>query len=100
MLYLAPLQMIEAFWQAPPESLHDEKVIGHVLGFTDAWCQRSRWAGQGPPFVKIGRNVRYRKSDVVEWIGSQKRVSATEPATPRSAESARRRDTTFAAQEE
>lgn len=37
-----------------------------------------RIRGQGPPFVKLGRVVRYRKSDVETWIESQVRHSTSE----------------------
>lgn len=74
MLFLHPPHLSEDFWKAPDETLFTERTIAAVTGLTDAWCQRSRWAGQGPPFVRIGRNVRYRKSDVVAWIESQQWV--------------------------
>jgi predicted DNA-binding transcriptional regulator AlpA len=42
----------------------------------------SRWAkarltGDGPPFIKFGHLVRYRRSDVLAWIAAQPRVSST-----------------------
>ena len=30
-----------------------------------------RMRGEGPPFVKLGRSVRYREEDVVRWMRSQ-----------------------------
>lgn len=30
--------------------------------------ERDRWAGGGIPFLKIGRAVKYRKSDVLAWL--------------------------------
>jgi glucose-6-phosphate 1-dehydrogenase len=30
-----------------------------------------RWAGSGPPFVKVMRRVRYRREDVVTWARAQ-----------------------------
>ncbi len=50
-----------------------------------------RWQGKGPAYVKIGRLVRYRKSAVDEWLGSntvtrassgQQTPDATAPAAP------------------
>lgn len=32
-----------------------------------AWASR----GEGPPFVKVGRSVRYRKSDLDAWLASR-----------------------------
>ncbi len=33
--------------------------------------------GQGPPFVKVGSAVRYRRSDVEAWLDAQTRTSTT-----------------------
>jgi hypothetical protein len=30
-----------------------------LTGLSVAWFERSRWAGGGPPFVKLGSAVRY-----------------------------------------
>lgn len=32
-----------------------------------AWFERKRWEGQGPPFYRAGRAVRYMKSELLEW---------------------------------
>lgn len=34
--------------------------------------ERNRWAGGGVPYLKIGRKVLYRKSDVVNFLQQQK----------------------------
>ena len=60
----------------PPEScvrmprLWDQKTLAAYLGKSTAWCERARWAGEGPSFVKLGRHVRYRAEDVLEWVDS------------------------------
>ncbi|WP_246166883.1 helix-turn-helix transcriptional regulator [Marinobacter salinexigens] len=60
----------------PPEStvtmprLWDQKTLAAYLGKSTAWCERARWAGEGPRFIKLGRHVRYRAEDVLEWIDS------------------------------
>lgn len=33
-----------------------------------AWFEMSRFKGAGIPYVKIGRAVRYRTSDIQKWI--------------------------------
>lgn len=30
-----------------------------------------RMLGKGPPYVRIGRSIRYRKSDLVNWLEEQ-----------------------------
>ena len=32
-----------------------------------------RWRGIGPRFLKIGKHVRYRRSDLNEWLAGQTR---------------------------
>lgn len=40
----------------------------------EAWAVR----GGGPPFVKFGRAVRYRLSDLEAWANSQTRTSTSQ----------------------
>lgn len=64
----------------PPESsvtmprLWDQKTLAAYLGKSTAWCERARWAGDGPRFIKLGRHVRYRADDVLEWIEENART--------------------------
>lgn len=41
------------------------------------WAKR-RLSGDSPPFLKIGRCVRYRWSDVEAWLAAQTRTSTSE----------------------
>jgi hypothetical protein len=43
--------------------------------------QAERLRGGGCPYVKLGRNVRYRRSDVVAYIESHLRASTSEAAS-------------------
>jgi len=52
------------------QSLWTQKQLAGYLGKSTAWCERARWEGKGPKYVKLGRNVRYRYDDVIEWINS------------------------------
>ena len=51
--------------------LLDQKQLAEYLGKSQAWCERARWAGDGPKFIKLGRHVRYRVEDVLTWINDQ-----------------------------
>jgi hypothetical protein len=42
--------------------------------------QGRRVTGGGVPFVKIGRTVRYRRSDLIAYINANVRTSTTEEA--------------------
>jgi len=37
-------------------------------GMSSAWFEQCRFKGAGIPYIKIGRSVRYRTSDVQRWI--------------------------------
>jgi len=50
------------------DRLMREKEVFRLLGISDSTGQQMRLKGQGPKFVKIGRMVRYRESDVLEYI--------------------------------
>lgn len=68
------------FYASPVESLYDEIAIAAVVDVTVAKLQRDRWAGTGIKFIKIGRLVKYRKSDVLAWLAQfepQQSSSAT-----------------------
>jgi excisionase family DNA binding protein len=41
------------------------------LGVPRATLANWRPAGKGPPFVKVGRHVRYRRADVDRWVEGQ-----------------------------
>jgi hypothetical protein len=59
------------------EQLFDEKQAAQVLGCSVAAVRRWRLLNIGPAFCKIGRLVRYRKSDVVAFIEANIRVTRT-----------------------
>lgn len=58
--------------------LLDQKQLALYLGKSTAWCERARWAGEGPKFIKLGRHVRYRAGDVEAWIDENSRQSTNE----------------------
>ncbi len=36
-----------------------------------------RHLGKGPPYFKVGRQVFYRRADLAEWLGTQRRKPAS-----------------------
>lgn len=58
--------------------LLDQKRLAAYLGKSTAWCERARWAGEGPKFIKLGRHVRYRAGDVEAWIEANARQSTND----------------------
>jgi predicted DNA-binding transcriptional regulator AlpA len=47
----------------------------HLTGLSPAWFERSRWAGGGPPFVKLGAAVRYPVDELHAWMRARIRRS-------------------------
>lgn len=45
-----------------------QQDVCNWTGMSPAWFEASRFRGTGIPYVKIGRSVRYRTSDVRRWI--------------------------------
>lgn len=58
--------------------LMNQRDLAAYLGKSTAWCERARWAGEGPRFIKLGRHVRYRADDVLAWIEDNVRTSTSE----------------------
>ena len=43
-----------------------------------SWLAKARMRGDGPPFVKIGRSIRYAEGALRQWLQSQTRRSNSE----------------------
>lgn len=39
-----------------------------LLGLSERTLENWRWQRKGPSYVKLGRSIRYRKTDVENWI--------------------------------
>ena len=55
--------------------------VATALHTTEAALAQMRYKGSGPKFVKVGRRVLYRWSDVTQWIASSVRVRTDEAPT-------------------
>jgi excisionase family DNA binding protein len=51
----------------PPE-FFDERRLCEILGISSVTATKWRAKAKGPPFIKVGRLVRYRRSDVDAWL--------------------------------
>jgi excisionase family DNA binding protein len=45
------------------------------LGISENALAKMRHAGYGPPFVKVGRRVRYGQSDLENWLAARRYTS-------------------------
>lgn len=50
------------------ECLLDERETAAFLKISVRTLQDWRLSQAGPPFIRVGRNVRYRRSDIMGWI--------------------------------
>lgn len=49
-------------------ALMDQRRAADYLGVSTKWLERDRWIGATIPYVKIGRAVRYRASDLGAYV--------------------------------
>ena len=62
-----------------PEALIRQDVAAVILDVTPRCMENWRHRGEGPKFVRIsGRCIRYRRSDLYEWIEGHVKSSTSE----------------------
>ena len=44
------------------------------LNISISWLAKARMRGDGPPFIKVGRAVRYSEAALKQWIRSCQRL--------------------------
>ena len=49
-----------------------------ALGLSSRFLEIAAVTGDGPPFIKLGRAVRYRVGDLLDWIDSHRFRSTSE----------------------
>lgn len=54
--------------------LTPEEAAGR-LKVSLSWLAKARMRGDGPPYVQIGRSIRYTESDLINWMKSRQRLS-------------------------
>jgi predicted DNA-binding transcriptional regulator AlpA len=54
-----------------------DKEAAQYIGMSESWLRISRMKGSldTPPFLKIGRSVRYLKQDLDNWLLKQRRIN-------------------------
>jgi predicted DNA-binding transcriptional regulator AlpA len=60
------------------ERLLTTREAAAFLHLSESWLAKARMRGDGPPYVKIGRSIRYREATLVQWLKSKQRLSTTE----------------------
>jgi len=60
-------------------TLLPQQTVAARLGVTARTIERWRTEGAGPPFLKVGRGVRYDEADLSAWLAAQRRLSTSDP---------------------
>jgi predicted DNA-binding transcriptional regulator AlpA len=54
------------------------KEVKERLKIGLSWLAKARMRGDGPPFIKIGRAIRYSEAAIQQWMKSRQRLSTSE----------------------
>ncbi len=51
--------------------------VAHYIGMSESWLRQSRMRGnpEAPPYIKIGKSVRYLKADLDDWLDRLRHVA-------------------------
>jgi predicted DNA-binding transcriptional regulator AlpA len=64
----------------PPLSfvLLTPKETADRLKVSLSWLAKARMNGDGPPYIRVGRSVRYSETALLQWMKSRQRLSTSE----------------------
>lgn len=54
------------------------KEAARLLKVSLSWLAKARMKGDGPPFIKIGKAVRYHEVALIQWMKGRQRLSTGE----------------------
>jgi hypothetical protein len=54
---------------SPPEEMLTAAEAAKILKVSESWLAKARMRGEGPPFIRLGRSVRYVQ--LRRWLESQ-----------------------------
>jgi predicted DNA-binding transcriptional regulator AlpA len=49
------------------------------LGYAESTLEKKRLAGDGPPFIRLGRAIVYDTRDLDAWLAARRARSTSEP---------------------
>jgi hypothetical protein len=71
------IDLLHEYEQAPESALFSQETVAAIRDCSLATLERDRWAGTGIRFIKMGRLVRYRKSEIRAWLEKHQSMSST-----------------------
>jgi predicted DNA-binding transcriptional regulator AlpA len=63
---------------AAPLVLLTPKEAARLLKVSLSWLAKARMRGDGPPYIRIGRSIRYAEAALIQWMKSRQRLSTSE----------------------
>jgi hypothetical protein len=63
---------------APTFVLFTPKEAATRLKVSQSFLAKARMRGDGPPYIMIGRSIRYSEAALIQWMRSQQRLSTSE----------------------
>ncbi len=54
------------------------KEEAKLLKVSISWLAKARMRGDGPPYLKVGRSIRYSETGSLQWMKSRQRLSTSE----------------------
>ena len=75
--HLSRIDLLKEYELAPDWALFSQDTLAAIRDCSLATLERDRWAGNGVPFIKMGRLVRYRKSDIRVWLEQHQSICST-----------------------
>ena len=61
-----------------PSPLLTAKEAAARLKVSVSWLAKARMRGDGPPYICVGRSIRYGEAALLQWIKSRQRLSTSE----------------------
>ena len=53
------------------------KDAARLLKVSLSWLAKARMRGDGPPYICVGRSIRYAEADLIQWMRSRQRLSTS-----------------------
>jgi predicted DNA-binding transcriptional regulator AlpA len=63
---------------APHVALLIPKQAARLLNVSLSWMAKARMRGDGPPYIRIGRSIRYTEAALIQWMKGRQRRSTSE----------------------
>lgn len=59
------------------ERLLTARDAANLLRLSSSWLAKARMRGDGPPYIKLGRSIRYSETALLLWMRAHQRLSTS-----------------------